>query len=88
MSYSLLKREIKQFLSMFLVNCPAGTKYVKDSQTCVVCPVGTYQELDGQSDCKKCQKGYSTHGYRASNYTACKGKQEFCQQYIRYQCLE
>ena len=58
---------------MLAVKCPAGTRYEKDSETCVVCSIGTYQELDGQSECRKCQKGFSTHGYKASNYTACKG---------------
>ncbi|XP_065058481.1 sushi, von Willebrand factor type A, EGF and pentraxin domain-containing protein 1-like isoform X1 [Rhopilema esculentum] len=54
------------------VKCPAGTTFNADSRTCTVCPVGTYQDNEGQLTCKQCKQGFSTHGYKSSNYTQCK----------------
>ena len=40
--------------------CPAGT--FGDGITCDPCPVGEYQDAEGQSACIPCDEGYTTLG--------------------------
>ena len=37
-----------------LANCPAGSYYRENNASCVECPVGTYQPVQGQKDCISC----------------------------------
>lgn len=60
---------------LFLVSCPTGSYQIFDKEKlvyddgyvvkyifpkCKLCPTGQYQDLQGQTLCKKCQIGYST----------------------------
>lgn len=58
----------------FAVECPAGSYYNKDSQTCQKCQEGTYQNSTGQMNCIPCPQGTWTVGIHARNYTECFGK--------------
>jgi len=53
------------------VECPAGSYYNKDSQTCQKCQEGTYQNSTGQMNCIPCPQGTWTVGIHARNYTEC-----------------
>ena len=37
-----------------LANCPAGSHYNAENTSCVKCPVGTYQSVQGQNECIRC----------------------------------
>lgn len=37
-----------------LVSCGVGTHYDGDQGRCVLCPVGTYQDEEGQMSCELC----------------------------------
>ena len=58
----------------FIVLCSSGTFYDPAVQECVDCPVGYYQEQEGQTQCEKCPEGTSTEHGRTKNVTLCKGK--------------
>ena len=65
------------FFSLFpfsSVECPAGTYYNKDSQTCENCQEGTYQNSTGQLSCEPCPVGTWTVGGHARNFTECFGQ--------------
>ncbi|XP_078371988.1 uncharacterized protein LOC144655582 isoform X3 [Oculina patagonica] len=53
------------------VECPAGTYYNTDSQTCENCQDGTFQNRTGQSSCDPCPAGTWTVGGHAKNFTEC-----------------
>ncbi|XP_041379635.1 sushi, von Willebrand factor type A, EGF and pentraxin domain-containing protein 1-like [Gigantopelta aegis] len=40
--------------------CPAGMMYSKTANDCVRCPLGTYQDEEGQFQCKPCPRGFKT----------------------------
>lgn len=48
-----------------LANCPAGSHYNAENASCVKCPVGTYQPVQGQKECIPCGNDLTT----ASNGT-------------------
>lgn len=48
-----------------LANCPAGSHYNAENTSCVKCPVGTYQPVQGQKECIPCGNDLTT----ASNGT-------------------
>lgn len=57
------------------VLCPSGSYFHNESNTCVDCPVGEYQELEGEMVCLSCPLGSSTEDMRCRNETDCK---RFC----------
>ena len=59
----------------FVVNCPVGT-FLKTTQyaggkTCAPCPVGQYNDKEGQSLCKQCETGKTTSKEGSSNADHC-----------------
>ena len=44
------------------------------TSNCEKCKDGTFQDVEGQFGCKKCQPGSSTFGDDAKNFTSCKGE--------------
>ena len=57
----LLTKECRYLLA----NCPAGSHYNAENASCVKCPVGTYQPVQGQKECIPCGNDLTT----ASNGT-------------------
>ena len=43
-----------------LANCPAGLSHNKENETCVECPIGTYQPVQGQTECLSCATNLTT----------------------------
>ena len=58
------------------VACPIGTK--AESNSCLYCDVGSYQDETGQTDCKECPSGFSTPIIGASDVSECTGKYTQC----------
>ena len=58
-------------LMIISVACPIGTKV--DSNSCLYCDVGSYQDETGQVDCKQCPTGFSTSIIGASDVSNCTG---------------
>ncbi|XP_072179385.1 uncharacterized protein [Diadema setosum] len=55
------------------VICPAGTYYtvVGDLSSCESCPRNTYQDQEGQAECKECPHGLITASLEAVSITEC-----------------
>lgn len=53
--------------------CAQGTYFDVSMQACVDCPIGQYQEEEGQLKCDNCPEGMSTEHRRSRNQTDCKG---------------
>jgi len=53
------------------VECPTGTYYNRDSQTCENCQEGTFQNSTGQLSCNPCPAGTWTLSGHARNSTEC-----------------
>ncbi|XP_019637817.1 PREDICTED: sushi, von Willebrand factor type A, EGF and pentraxin domain-containing protein 1-like [Branchiostoma belcheri] len=60
----------------FCVDCPVGTYYtdVSGEATCDVCPLGSYQDEEGQTECIQCEPGFFTAGNNSKNATDCRGQ--------------
>ena len=43
-----------------IANCPAGSYYSAKNDTCVECPLGSYQPVQGQTECIHCGKNLTT----------------------------
>ena len=43
-----------------IANCPAGSYYSAQNDACVECPLGTYQPVQGQTECICCGKNLTT----------------------------
>ncbi len=59
------------------MECGQGTFLFQSSDTdfeCIPCPVGTYQNQEGQSSCINCPHEMVTYGKGASNITECFGE--------------
>ncbi|XP_035696703.1 uncharacterized protein LOC118430100 [Branchiostoma floridae] len=58
------------------VGCPVGTYYnhVSGEATCDVCPVGSYQDKEGQTECIRCEPGFFTAGNNSKNATDCRSQ--------------
>ncbi len=69
----IIKRQINLFLLFFLVECPIGKYYDAADKKCKMCSNGTFQDVEGQFGCKKCQPGFYTLGSDEKNFTSCKG---------------
>ncbi|KAG8190449.1 hypothetical protein JTE90_009286 [Oedothorax gibbosus] len=54
------------------VMCSPGTYYDVNTQTCIDCPLGQYQEYEGQMGCQWCPVGTSTEKPRARHVEDCK----------------
>ncbi|XP_071505772.1 uncharacterized protein [Diadema antillarum] len=55
------------------VTCPAGTYHtvIESLSTCAACPRNTYQDEEGQAECKECPHGLITASPGAVNITEC-----------------
>lgn len=53
------------------VECPAGSYYNTNTQTCQNCQEGTFQNRTGQMSCDPCPAGTWTVGGHARNFTEC-----------------
>ncbi|KAL4225593.1 signal peptide protein [Mactra antiquata] len=54
------------------VGCPAGSYFNRQSETCVKCSPGFYQDEEAQRRCKKCRKTSKHHGiYGAASPEEC-----------------
>ncbi|XP_068719978.1 sushi, von Willebrand factor type A, EGF and pentraxin domain-containing protein 1-like [Montipora capricornis] len=51
--------------------CPVGTYYDSDTDDCLLCPEGTYNQRGGVLQCTPCPEGTWTLGTRQENFTAC-----------------
>ncbi|CAH1776656.1 unnamed protein product [Owenia fusiformis] len=46
----------------YCVKCGLGYFYADNTKSCDECPIGTYQNEEGQLQCKECQLGFTTTG--------------------------
>ncbi|KAL0279548.1 UNVERIFIED_CONTAM: hypothetical protein PYX00_001077 [Menopon gallinae] len=54
------------------VKCPPGTFYSTSKSNCVPCPIGKYQNLEGQLHCESCPAGHLTRSRRKKQQKDCK----------------
>ncbi|CAB1351530.1 unnamed protein product, partial [Coregonus sp. 'balchen'] len=54
------------------VQCPVGTYYSLEYAECESCWLGSYQDQEGQMECKTCPEGSSTAYFHARNQDQCK----------------
>ncbi|EMP30778.1 Sushi, von Willebrand factor type A, EGF and pentraxin domain-containing protein 1 [Chelonia mydas] len=59
------------------VNCPLGTYYSLEHRTCESCWTGSYQDEEGQLECKSCPSGSYTEYLHSRSISECKAQ---CQQ--------
>ncbi|XP_009955299.1 PREDICTED: signal peptide, CUB and EGF-like domain-containing protein 3, partial [Leptosomus discolor] len=55
-------------------SCSQGTYYHGQTEQCVPCPPGTYQEKEGQLSCDLCPRGDAFGPVGATNITGCTGQ--------------
>ncbi|XP_014671305.1 PREDICTED: sushi, von Willebrand factor type A, EGF and pentraxin domain-containing protein 1-like [Priapulus caudatus] len=55
-------------------NCPKGTYYNPEYRDCVGCLTGTYQDEEGQLDCKECPDNKTTIGEGGNAVSDCRVK--------------
>ncbi|XP_022091513.1 sushi, von Willebrand factor type A, EGF and pentraxin domain-containing protein 1-like [Acanthaster planci] len=53
------------------ISCAVGSHFDSRTETCKVCAEGTYQDEEGQDECKPCPWGTWTDGPRAKNSSEC-----------------
>lgn len=58
---------------LHIVECPAGTHYSTSLQTCLQCPKGHYQPLEGQPECLQCPDETTTEQIGAKYVEECLG---------------
>ncbi|XP_064199793.1 sushi, von Willebrand factor type A, EGF and pentraxin domain-containing protein 1 isoform X1 [Anguilla rostrata] len=56
------------------VQCPIGTYYSLEYTTCESCWIGSYQDLEGQMECKVCPDGFSTAYLHSRSEAECKAQ--------------
>uniref|UniRef100_H3AD23 Sushi, von Willebrand factor type A, EGF and pentraxin domain containing 1 n=1 Tax=Latimeria chalumnae TaxID=7897 RepID=H3AD23_LATCH len=56
------------------VNCPVGTYYSLEHSTCESCWIGSYQDEEGQMECKHCPPGTSTEYIHSRSASECKAQ--------------
>ncbi|XP_043572153.1 sushi, von Willebrand factor type A, EGF and pentraxin domain-containing protein 1 isoform X1 [Chiloscyllium plagiosum] len=56
------------------VNCPVGTYYSLEHHACESCWIGSYQDEEGQLECKMCPPGTSTEYLHGRSTDECKGQ--------------
>ncbi|MBN3306145.1 SVEP1 protein, partial [Amia calva] len=54
------------------VNCPVGTYFSLEYSTCESCWIGSYQDEEGQMECKNCPSGFSTVYMHSRSAAECK----------------
>lgn len=55
------------------VQCPVGTYFSLEYNECESCWLGSYQDQEGQLECKSCPEGTSTAYLHSRSMTECKG---------------
>uniref|UniRef100_A0A8C2PBT7 Sushi, von Willebrand factor type A, EGF and pentraxin domain containing 1 n=1 Tax=Capra hircus TaxID=9925 RepID=A0A8C2PBT7_CAPHI len=55
------------------VNCPLGTYYSLEHSVCESCLMGSYQDEEGQLECKPCPTGTYTEYLHSRSSSECKG---------------
>lgn len=64
-----------EFLTIFsTVNCPLGTYYSLEHSTCESCLMGSYQDEEGQLECKLCPPRTHTEYLHSRSISECKGR--------------
>lgn len=58
----------------YKVECAAGTFFNTTTDTCEMCPRGSYQTISGQISCLSCPFGQTTKSKGAQNISQCIGK--------------
>lgn len=56
------------------VQCPVGTYFSLEHNECASCWLGSYQDQEGQLECKSCPEETSTAYLHSRSITECKGK--------------
>ncbi|KAM9329386.1 sushi, von Willebrand factor type A, EGF and pentraxin domain-containing protein 1 [Gastrophryne carolinensis] len=56
------------------VNCPKGTFYSLEHNACESCWIGSYQNEEGQMDCKSCPAGTYTEYLHSKRLSECKAQ--------------
>ncbi|PKU44337.1 von willebrand factor type egf and pentraxin domain-containing protein 1 [Limosa lapponica baueri] len=56
------------------VNCPLGTYYSLEHHTCESCWTGSYQDEEGQLECKSCPSGSYTEYLHSRSISECKAQ--------------
>uniref|UniRef100_A0AAY4CTR2 Sushi, von Willebrand factor type A, EGF and pentraxin domain-containing protein 1 n=1 Tax=Denticeps clupeoides TaxID=299321 RepID=A0AAY4CTR2_9TELE len=56
------------------VQCPLGTYYSLEHNECESCWIGSYQDLEGQLECKACPDGFSTAYLHSRSEAECKAQ--------------
>ncbi|XP_028910838.1 sushi, von Willebrand factor type A, EGF and pentraxin domain-containing protein 1 isoform X8 [Ornithorhynchus anatinus] len=56
------------------VNCPLGTYYSLEHTTCESCWIGSYQDEEGQLECKLCPSGSYTEYLHSRSLSECKAQ--------------
>ncbi|XP_061525630.1 sushi, von Willebrand factor type A, EGF and pentraxin domain-containing protein 1 isoform X5 [Phycodurus eques] len=56
------------------VQCPVGTYFSLEYNECESCWLGSYQDQEGQLECKSCPEGTSTAYLHSRNMAECKGQ--------------
>ncbi|KAJ8262625.1 hypothetical protein GJAV_G00168490 [Gymnothorax javanicus] len=56
------------------VQCPIGTYYSLEYSTCESCWIGSYQDTEGQMECKVCPDGFSTAYLHSRSEAECKAQ--------------
>ena len=59
-----------------------GTYYHPSTQSCVACPLGTYQNDEAQENCKKCPAGKVTVATKSRDLGECVGKYNFVNMHV------
>ena len=59
---------------MCLARCPSGMFFNSTSQNCLRCPIGTYQDEQGQIFCESCPNDQSTEKEGTRESDGCLGK--------------
>ena len=64
--------------SMLPAPCPTGMMYSPTADDCIACHPGTYQDDEGQFQCKQCPVGTKTITERARTKDQCTGELVQC----------
>ncbi|XP_061107701.1 sushi, von Willebrand factor type A, EGF and pentraxin domain-containing protein 1 isoform X3 [Conger conger] len=56
------------------VQCPIGTYYSLEYVTCESCWIGSYQDVEGQVECRMCPDGFSTAYLHSRSEAECKAQ--------------
>jgi hypothetical protein len=73
---------IFKFILILPVPCPKGTAFVNNS--CVQCPLGSFQDLEGQIRCKPCPENTHTLQPGAQSNESCLGMFECPHNFISF----